>query len=382
MARKHSTALFFLVTALYWSSMYVYVPILSVYAENLGASMGLVGAVVGAYGFSQLVLRIPLGVWSDRVGVRKPFILAGLVIAGVGALGLGLASDPIWLVAWRAMTGVGAAAWVAFTVFFSGHFPPEKVTRAMSHVVFVAGVSQVVSTYAGGLIAEAWGWRVPFYAAAALGLMGAMAAVPLDEKPVTVRREMALRDIYRIGTVPLLLAVSVACMLSQWAHWGTSAGFTLVYAARLGAGRADLGMLTTVMQLAYMPAALLSDRLSTRFGPRRAALAGMGIQGAGALMVPLVGTVPMLAVSQVLSGAGRGLSYPLLMALSIQAVPVRDRATAMGVFQAVYALGMFAGPTSTGILGDAFGLQSIFYVAGMACVVGAMVVAARVPSRP
>jgi len=380
-AHRRSRILFFVATFLYWTSMYLYVPILSVHAENLGASMGLVGTVVGAYGLAQFLFRIPLGVWSDRIGARKPFILAGLAAAGLGALGLGMSADPRWLVAWRAMTGVGAAAWVAFTVLFSSYFPPEKVTRAMSQVTFVSAVGQMSSSYAGGLIAQVWGWTAPFYVAVVLALLGIAAAAMMEEKPMPVRRSISAAELWRIGTVPLLLAVSTVAMLGSWTQWATVNGFTPVYAAGLGASRADLGLLTTLMQLGYTVATVVSGFMAEKVGPRWTAMVGMGMQATGAVMVPMVQSIPLVAVTQLLGGAGRGLAYPLLMGLSIRSVRPSDRATAMGVFQATYALGMFAGPASTGVIGDALGLTAVFGVAAAASLVGVILVAATVPGK-
>lgn len=58
---QRSVNLFLAVDFLYWSSMYLYVPILAVQARDLGASMGLIGLIVGSYGLAQLMLRFPLG---------------------------------------------------------------------------------------------------------------------------------------------------------------------------------------------------------------------------------------------------------------------------------------------------------------------------------
>lgn len=69
-----------------------------------------------------------------------------------------------------------------------------------------------------------------------------------------------------------------------------------------------------------------------------------------------------LGLTQALIGAGRGIFFPVLMALSIQAVPSSERATAMGVFQALYAVGMLLGPLLLGFLADGLGLDSVFYV--------------------
>ena len=62
--------------ACFWGALYLYVPILTPYAEEVGASMSMLGLIVSSYGFSELILRIPVGIWSDRIGRRKPFILA------------------------------------------------------------------------------------------------------------------------------------------------------------------------------------------------------------------------------------------------------------------------------------------------------------------
>lgn len=379
---RRSIVLFYVATVFYWTSMYVYMPVLAVHAErNLGASIALVGTIVGAYGFAQLVLRLPLGIWSDRLGSRKPFLVAGLAAAGIGSLGMGLTGDPAHMVFWRGITGVGAAAWVAFTVLFSSYFPPDRAPQAMSRVVFISGISQMVSTYAGGLIAQQWGWTAPFYVGGLLALLGLFAALMLDERRVKARRDVTPREIRRIATAPLLLAVSIATALGSWNMWVTVYGFTPVYAAGLGATRADLGILTATMQVMFTSMAFFSAALADRIGIRRAIVAGTVMMAAGALVVPISGNLWMVALSEALVGGGRGLNYPLLMGLSIKAVAASDRATAMGLFQAVYALGMWAGPATTGFLGDAMGLSPIFLVAGAATLAAVWIVMARVPAK-
>ena len=81
-------------------------------------------------------------------------------------------------------------------------------------------------------------------------------------------------------------------------------------------------------------------------------------------VAPLIANMALLAILQGVSGFGRGMAYPLLMGLSIRQMPNEDRATAMGVLQAIYAIGMFLGPSTSGIVADAFGLSCAFMVAG------------------
>ena len=341
--------------------MYVYVPVLPLYVQQAGASLTMVGLVVGSYGVTQLLLRIPLGVWSDRLGRRKPFIAGGMLAAALGGLGLALWPEPWPLFFSRALTGVGASSWVAFTVLFSSYFPPGRAVRAMSLVTFVNGVAQMTSTYAGGWLAETFGIATPFYAGALLALLGYACTLGIAEEARPVAAPLRARDVAEIVTVPLLVAVSGIAIVSQYAVFITAYTFTPLYAEQLGATRADQGLLTTVMLFSYTMAMLATTWLADRFGDRATVIAGTALTAAAAFATPLLGSLPLLAGAQALSGLGRGLSFPVLMGLSIRAVPQHQRATAMGVFQAVYAIGMFAGPVAGGPIADWFGLPAVFF---------------------
>ncbi len=93
--REHPVAgsrtLFALATFLFWASLYLFVPILPVYAESLGASLTMVGVVIGSYGIAQLLLRVPIGLVADAYGQRKLLAQGGIVAACLGALLMWLA---------------------------------------------------------------------------------------------------------------------------------------------------------------------------------------------------------------------------------------------------------------------------------------------------
>ena len=98
---------------LFWASLYVYVPTLAPYAQVLGASLSVIGLILAAYGFTQFALRIPLGLWADRRGRCRPFILAGFFLALASGLGLALAPGAGVLLLFRGLAGTAAASWVA-----------------------------------------------------------------------------------------------------------------------------------------------------------------------------------------------------------------------------------------------------------------------------
>jgi len=112
-------------TFFFWTALYLYVPILPVYAQALGSSLSMVGVIVASYAMPQLLLRIPVGLLFDAFTRRKLLLAGGIVMASAGALGLGLAPNPWFLFLARIITGIGAATWVIFTVYFTAYYPPE-----------------------------------------------------------------------------------------------------------------------------------------------------------------------------------------------------------------------------------------------------------------
>ena len=157
-----------------------------------------------------------------------------------------------------------------------------------------------------------------------------------------------------------------------------------------------LGIIGTIALVPYTFASLVNHRLAERLGENRAVFIGTLVMATMAYVVPLIpqpsGTHPtgtmvdgaslsnllqrygvlLLAISQGVSGFGRGMVQPLLMGLSIRETPSEDRATAMGVYQAIYAIGMFTGPITAGVIADTFALSGAFIIAGTISVVAGL----------
>jgi MFS family permease len=63
---------------------------------------------------------------------------------------------------------------------------------------------------------------------------------------------------------------------------------------------------------------------------------------------------------QALAGVGNSCTIAVLMGQCVRKVPVQSRSTAMGFFQAAYAIGLSAGPTAVGVLIDLTGYRLSF----------------------
>ncbi|MFO8060045.1 MAG: MFS transporter [Bacillota bacterium] len=366
MNRLHwRTFLFCLVTSLYWFSLYAFVPTLPGYAHSLGASHGMVGLILGSYGFTQMLLRIPLGILSDTINRRKPFVVAGLVLAVVSALGMRLFPSPGSLLAFRALTGAAAATWVAYAVLFSSYFPPQDAPRAIGYISAFNAVGQMTAMMAGGAAAHHFGRAAPFTVAMAGGVIGLLLCAGVREKRME-RNPLRLSEFAAVGKDAGLLLVSSLAVLLQLITFATVYGFTPVAAENIGAGDFELGLLTTLSTLPRIPAAALSGAVFSRhFGDRRTITWAFAVLASSCAVIPLVRTLPLLYVTQVLGGFAGGVIFPLLMGLSIKTVPEHKRATTMGFFQAIYGVGMFVGPVFVGYVSEVFSLAWGFWAVGL-----------------
>ena len=367
--RRH-VFLFSVATFFYWAGLYLYMPIFSVHAKSLGASLSMVGVIVAAYAIPQVLFRIPLGILFDSVRRRKSLIAAGILMTSAGALGLGLAPGPWTLFGARIVTGVGAAAWVAFAVYFAAYYPETAAPRAIGIINFVQGAAIVVATYGGGMVAQKLGDRSAFYGAAVLGLVALGAHLAAREPAVATRvRRISRADLTAVARYWPLIIVSLMGVLSQFANWAGLFGFVPVYAARIGADSSDLGLITMASLAASALASLLTMRLVRATGSLVSIVLGAVLLGGTMVFVPGMHSLPALIGLMLVNGIGRGLIQTLLMSLSVQSIPAPLRATAMGVYQAIYAVGMLSGPLVTGLLADRLGLDRAFYVAAGGCLV-------------
>ena len=370
---RRSIILFLIATFFYWLGLYLFVPIFPVYAQSMGASLSMVGVIVASYAFPQLLLRIPMGIYYDSMKRRKPMVAMAMVAVTAGALGLGLAQNVNFLLVGRIITGIGGATWVAFTVYMASYYPHQSGARAIGLINSVNGIALVVATFSGGVIAEYWSPRHTFFIAALLGMVGLVVLLISREPAAQPASNISFASIRKVISSRLLLIVSFMGILLQFAMFAGMFGFIPIYAARIGASSADLGMITTVALAAAAVAAILSIPVAERIGYTASILFGSILIAIALVIVPLIHTIPLLIAIQVLNGFGRGVLQTVLMALSIQSIAPQQRATAMGFYHADYAVGMIAGPMVSGVLADNMGLSSVFYLsASLLLVIGGM----------
>ena len=356
---------------LFWFSVYTYPSFLTSYAVNtLHATNVLAGMIVGSYGLTQMILRIPLGILSDVLKRRKPFVMMGfgLSIAASGGLALvdilagreivpeGLALAALFC---RGVSGMTAAAWVNLSVLYSSNYHGEDLAPAMSRLIVPQCGSQIIAMLLGAQLAGRLGELYAFLLATAVGVAGLLVMARIQEtrptgEPMTIR---ALAVVIRNRQ---LVQGTVLATVYQLVVWATAQGFVQNWARNvIGMTTAELGFLSVANLL---PNTILSRFSGTvfapRFGRKTVLGAGFGFLAAACCFYPQTDSMWSLMGAQALLGCGVGLIMPLTMASAIETVPENRRGAAMGIYQAIYGLGMFAGPVIAGWVIEGFSKAS------------------------
>lgn len=372
---KLKRIIFIITTSLFWFSLYTYVPIFPGYIENSGVSHSMVGIIIGSYGFSQMVIRIPLGILSDRLNKRKLFIILGIIFSIISGVGLWLFSSAWSMLIFRTLAGVAAASWVTFSVLFSSYFRSDEATKATGYILAANNLGQVLAMFAGSNAAEMFGAKSSFLLAAITAVLAVIAGMFISENKEINRKPVSFKELLSLGKSGNLLIVSILAILTQFIAYATVYGFTPIVAKSLGANSSLLGLLSTLSILPGIPAGALSGSFFARkFGEKKTLLAGYIITAFSCIVIPFVKDFTALVVTQVIGGFGKGVTIPLLMGLSIKNVEENKRGSAMGFFQAIYGLGMFAGPVVVGFISDTVSLDAGFYFTAIIGIIAAGIV--------
>lgn len=373
---RNRCGIFYIVVSFFWFSLYAYVPYVTPYGEYLGADMRLLGLIAGAYGFTQMLVRIPLGLLSDKLRRRKIFVQLGLLLAAMASFLAFFFPSPYMLLIMRGIGGFAAAAWVTFTVLGASYYKPQETAKSMGYLSSANAFGRMIALFAGGLIAQWLGISYAFLLGGIAGVAGLAISFGVAEKRPAVTNNALprtpLKELLAVARNKQLLCCSILGILAMYISFATTFGFTPIVAAMLDASRFQLGLLGV---LSTAPAVFISplagDVMPKKLGAAATLAIGFVLAGAGTALVAVSHSLWSLFAVQIVGSIGGAIAGTLLLGLCIRDISAERRATAMGFFQAVYGLGMFLGPFITGHISHGFGLMAAFVITGAVGLAGA-----------
>lgn len=353
--------------------LFMIMPVFALYGQHLeGFSPLWVGIAIGAYGLTQAILQIPMGILSDRYG-RKPIILIGLALFALGSL-LAASADSIYgVVAGRALQGMGAIA-AAVLALAADLTRDEQRTKVMAIIGMCIGFSFALSLLVGPIVAEHLGLSGLFAMTACLALLGMVIVQLLVPNPIgqapkgdTVAAPAKLKAML---TDPQLFRLDAGIFILHLV-------LTAVFVA-LPLDLVDAGLVKEKHWMLYFPAfvgafflmvPLIIIGVKKKNTKATFQIALLIMIAALAAMALFANSLVVLSVAVVLFFTGFNYLEASLPSLIAKFCPVGDKGSAMGVYSTSQFLGAFCGGLLGGGAYQLLGAAGVFAVAlGLMCI--------------
>jgi EmrB/QacA subfamily drug resistance transporter len=191
---------------------------------RLHATLDGVLWVINAYALILAVLLITAGRLGDLLGQRRMFIV-GVILFTLASAACGISPSVGWLVAFRAIQGVGAALLLPQTLaILTTVFPPERRGAAFGIWGAVAGVATIAGPTLGGLLVSAFDWRYIFFINVPIGaLVIVMSFFLIPDVRVGARHRLDIPGVV-LATLALL-AICYGLVEGQKYNWGHITSF-------------------------------------------------------------------------------------------------------------------------------------------------------------
>jgi EmrB/QacA subfamily drug resistance transporter len=344
-----------------------------------------------------------LGARAGDILGRRRMLVAGLALFTLASLAIGASQSAGWMLAWRAIQGVGAAVLAPATLallqtsFAEG---PER-THAVSLYSAAAGLSATVGLVLGGVLAQYVSWRAGFYVNLPIGIGLILAALRFIPETARHAGRFDLAGAFTstagmgglvygfirsaqsgwgdpvtlamVGGAVLCLAAFIAIerrapqpILPLWLfasarrsgaygarvlYLGAMVGFfffTTIYLQEVvGYGPARCGLAFLPATILHFPFALAVPRLTRRFSPDHLLMVGLpaGIIGMAWLSraAPGAGYLSSLGLPMLLIGVSQGLTFSPLTSAGVSGVAHKHAGAASGAVNAAHQLGSSLG---------------------------------------
>jgi MFS family permease len=353
----------------------------------------LIGVVLSLFGFLNSLSQPLTGRLSDRIGARKPFILAGVALLGT-ASGLYVLATEYWmLVALRLLQGLSAALTIPATVALVNEYATSSSERGGSFGVFntfrLLGFG--TGPIAAGAVVEAGPYAVGsltlsgFDAAFAIACVGAYLSVLLvlvfvddpedlgdtqagDDVAVSVRGTDRLLDpVFTLGVATVVMGICIALFATLQGQINERLGQPPVW---FGAQFAAVTIANVLLQVPI-------GRACDEYGRRPFLVAGFLLLVPATILQGIVTTPLTMVLVRLLQGVAVAFVFAPSLALAGDLAGKNQSGSTLSVLTMGFGLGVAIGPLASGWL-VSFGFATPFVVGGALAVVALVAVTTQV----
>ena len=395
----------------------VRMPVLSLFAQSLGASPEAIGFIVSASTLTGVFLKWPAGALSDLYD-RRWLLLVGLLAFALPPFCYLLITDVRWLVVLRFAHGVATAVFAPIALAVVADLRREARGAAYGAYTAATQAGAMLGPLLGGWLLQVAGFSTAFVTAGTLGVIAVllfflMRLPPVPDRvdrwedvkraslnvnrgessverltnnavrppgPAAVISDMARGARTVLGNVRVVVT-SATDGARQVAN-GALMAFLPIYVIGIGLDAAQAGMLFGVQSVTSFASRPTMGWASDRIGRRPLILLGLVICAGSLATVPFTTSFVGLMALSALFGFGEAIVNASAAALVADLSELKTLGSAMGMQGAITDIGHASGPILSGVLIGALGFQAAFPIIAGFVLVAAGVFRASVGAEP
>jgi DHA1 family tetracycline resistance protein-like MFS transporter len=334
-------------------------PILPLYAkEAFDMSPQVITLLATSFFVAQFVAGPYLGRLSDTRG-RVPILIISQIGTAVSFIMLALAPSTFFLFLARVLDGITGGNIIVAQAYVTDITPREKRTEALGYIFAVFGIGFIIGPALGGLLAAAFGPRIPYLFAAGAAILVVILTKLTLEETVSPEQQETNRDFKKEGinirevlrNTPLVLILIIVFLAqfglgllqSTFALYGDAVLFndysTKAVALGIGLLLAVFGLTQFTTQVLFLRPAL------RRFGEYRNVGRVIGSVIFASLLSPWYA-----ALAAVSYAMGSGLMMPSLQSLATGTVDDELRGGVLGIYQSSISLSIIFSTAIAGVI--------------------------------
>jgi MFS family permease len=339
-------------------------------AQELQLSNSHLGMLSSVLALAWAISGTLVGAWSDRRGVRKPLLIAAVILFSLCSALSGLVAGFLSLLLFRAIMGLaeGPILPLSQSMMVEASSPHR---RGLNMGLLQGSAAGLLGAVIGPpvliALAEAYGWRHAFVVSLLPGLLIAWLIwryVRQDEPRQAPVSQVKLSG-HRLALLKsrnIVLCTLISCVFLTWFVILISFTPTFLVSVR-GYSAPSMGAIMSCLGAAWVVWGFVVPSISDRIG-RRPTLVMFSLIAACCPIALLFAPSPMiLGVLMVLTYTGLGCFTLFMSTIPAETVPREVMATALGMIMGVGELvGGFVAPTVAGFAADQFGLSIVMWI--------------------
>ena len=345
------------------------------FLNDLRIPMAAIGSLISLAPVLALTSRLPVGMAYQRNRARLLISIA-VVAMGITNYLYSFAEDVLVFAIIHALNGLayGAVTTLYLAFYVDSLAPDENRNHAMGYYVGTLALGYSTGNFFGGLVADHFGYGPTFQVAALLSLVSVALLWCFHgsdgrrsgftkEKP---KAKLTVRDSLKALVEPELATVVIVALFLNLLHQ-MSGVFISLYGLAVGMTLTQIGVVRAAYAGCNAVTRPISGHVVNKFGHRGLSYAGIPLQSAILMLIPLfTGFGPILAI-YVLSGLMRAI---VIVANAVGLVQDVDenkvqRGLASGIYNAAGDLGNILGPSIGGLIAQATSISGVFVIGSL-----------------